>query len=53
MLDFISTITFFAVLGIVAFAFYNWLEKIELEKEYLQNLVNEQEKNKNTLRKKI
>lgn len=53
MLDFVSTITFFAVLGIVGYAFYNWLEKIELEKEYLQNLVAEQEKNKNTLRKKI
>lgn len=53
MLDFISTITFFAVLAIVAYAFYNWLEKIELEKEYLQNLVDEQEKNRNTLRKKL
>ena len=53
MLDFISTITFFIVLGVVAFAFYNWLEKIELEKEYLQNLVEEQQKNKNKLRKNI
>lgn len=53
MFDFVITITFFAMLGVIAFAFFNWLEKIELEKEYLQNLVDEQQKNKNTLRKKI
>lgn len=53
MFDFVFTVAFFAVLGGLAFGFYEWLEKIELEKEYLQNLVKEQEKNKNTLRKKI
>jgi len=51
--DFVFVITFFAVIAGLAIGFFQWLEKIELEKEYLQNLVNEQEKNKNTLRKKI
>ncbi len=46
-------VMFFALLGIIAYGFFEWLEKIEVEKEYLQNLVKEQDKNKNTLRKKI
>lgn len=53
MFDFIFTIMFFVILGLVAYGFYEWLEKIEVEKEYLQNLLDEQQKNKNTLRKKI
>lgn len=53
MIDFVFTLAFFAVLGGLAVGFFQWLEKIELEKEYLQNLVKEQEKNRNTLRKKI
>lgn len=53
MFDFVFMIMFFAILGIIAYGFFEWLEKIEVEKEYLQNLVKEQDKNKNTLRKKI
>jgi hypothetical protein len=53
MFDFIFVVMFFAILGVIAYGFYEWLEKIEVEKEYLQNLVKEQEKSKNTLRKKM
>ena len=51
MFDFVSVVMFFALLGIIAYGFFEWLEKIELEKEYLQNVINEQNNNKNTLRK--
>ena len=53
MFDIVFMGMFFALLGIIAYGFFEWLEKIEVEKEYLQNLVKEQDKNKNTLRKKI
>jgi nicotinamide riboside transporter PnuC len=53
MESFFITLSFFFVLGVLAYGFYEWLEKIEVEKEYLQNLVKEQEKSKNTLRKKL
>ena len=53
MFDIVFMVMFFALLGIIAYGFFEWLEKIEVEKEYLQNLVKEQDKNKNTLRKKI
>ena len=53
MFDIVFMVMFFALLGIIAYGFFEWLEKIEVEKEYLQNLVKEQDENKNTLRKKI
>jgi hypothetical protein len=47
------TLSFFFVLGVLAYGFYEWLQKIELEKEYLQNLLKEQEKEKTIIRKKM
>jgi len=53
MESFFITLSFFFVLGVLAYGFYEWLQKIELEKEYLQNLLKEQEKEKTIIRKKM
>jgi hypothetical protein len=53
MFDIVFTIMFFAVIGVIAVGFFEWMEKIQLEKEHLENLIKEQKDNKNTLRKKI
>lgn len=51
MFDFIFMLMFFAILGAVSYGFYEWLEKIELEKEYLTNLIKEQKAKNNTIKK--
>lgn len=38
---------------IAAYAFNEWLDKVEIEKKYLQNMLDEQERNKYTIRKNI
>lgn len=41
------------VLAFLSYGFYEWLDKVELERKYLQGLLKEQEKDSNILRKNV
>lgn len=46
MVDLLVTVSFFAIIGLFAYGFYMWIEKIEIEKEYLQSLLKGESKKK-------
>lgn len=39
--------------GFLMYVMFEWLDKIELEKKYLKNLLDEQERSKYTIKKGI
>lgn len=39
------------VISALAYGFYEWLDKIELERKYLQGLLNDRERERYTIRK--
>ena len=51
--DFIITAGFVSVVALLGFGFFQWLDKIEVEKEYLQNLLKEQKRSEYTIRKDV
>jgi hypothetical protein len=51
--EIVIVVSISVVLGFLSYGFYQWIDKVDLERKYLQSLLKEQEKDRNVLRKNI